>query len=117
MQGTGGEDGEQHRHQEISGGHSGEGGSGEEGGRLVMLVVWDANVCMSVVTNQFYTLDLHRKNKFSFIKMYCIDSVQALMCCYTSIVNHEWITPDMYRLLIHPSTFIPPSVILFFFVG
>ena len=71
MQGTGGEGGEQYRHQEISGGYSGEEGGGEEGGRLVMLFVCE---CMSVVTNQFYTLDLQhvQKVQFSFIKLHYI---------------------------------------------
>ena len=50
LRGTGGEGegDEQCCHQEISGGYSGEGGGGKEGGRLVTLVVCDINVYMSV---------------------------------------------------------------------
>ena len=58
---------EQCCHQEISGGYSGEGGGGkeDEDRRLVMLVV-----CGTIIVCLFsvYSLDLHRKYKFSFIK-------------------------------------------------
>ena len=88
MQGTGGEGGEQYRHQEISGGYSGEEGGGEEGGRLVMLFVCE---CMNVCCDQsgLYPRPTHvQKVQFSFIKMYYINNVHVFMCSSKVILLH-----------------------------